>query len=266
MTRRSARARVRARQCHDGAVSTTLRVLTYNIRRLRDDAGAVRDVLAASRADVVAIQEPPRGPWGRRRLRNLAGSAGYRTVVLGGVARTAALLVREGVPCTGERAVRLRWYPTRRSLTRRGFAMADVAGVRVISVHLGLGARQRAGHLITLLQVVTSVTGGCVVAGDLNEDPGGPSWRRLTLHLHDVGVTSAPTFPSDDPRHRIDAVLISRAAVARSVRVLGVDTGAGDVEAGAGAASAGAVGIGLRADVVRRASDHLPVLADLTFP
>ncbi len=234
-------------------MSTPLRVLTYNVHRLRDDAEAVRDVLAAARADVVAVQEPPRGPWGRRRLRALAGAAGYRAVVLGGVARTAALLVREDVPFVGAGGVRLRWYPGPRSLTRRGFAMADVAGVRVISVHLGLSARQRARHLITLLQVITSAPAGCVVAGDLNEDPGGPSWRRLTLHLHDVGRASAPTFPASDPAHRIDAILISRAATAQRVRVPGVDLDPEDRP-------------GLRPEAVRRASDHLPVLADITFP
>lgn len=244
-------------------MSTTLRVLTYNIRRLRDDAEAVRQVLASARADVVAIQEPPRGPWGRRRLRTLAGAAGYRAVVLGGVARTTALLVRDDVADVGARGVRLRWYPGPRSLTRRGFAMAEVAGVRVISVHLGLSARQRAGHLITLLQLVTGVPGGCVVAGDLNEDPGGPSWRRLTLHLHDVGRASASTFPSSEPRHRIDAVLVSRGAVAQEVRVLGADS---DRVGGSGSGEAGSVEEGLPADVVRRASDHLPVLAQITFP
>ncbi len=218
----------------------TLRVLTFNVRQLRDDPAAVREVLATSGADVVAVQEPPRGPRGAGRLRRLAGAAGFGAVVVGGGTRTTALLVRDGLSVTGRRAVRLPWRPGR---TRRGLAVADVEGVRVVSAHLSLVPAERARHLVRLLRVVASAPGrGCVVAGDLNEDPDGPTRQTLVLHLHEVTTAAGPTFTASHPRRRLDAILVSRGVTATRVHVVGPP------------------------ELVRRASDHLPVVADLHLP
>ncbi|WP_034226648.1 endonuclease/exonuclease/phosphatase family protein, partial [Actinotalea ferrariae] len=65
-----------------------LRVATWNVRQLKDDRSAVVDVLRSLDADVVALQEPPRGPRGRSRLRGLAHDAGLAVAVAGGGART----------------------------------------------------------------------------------------------------------------------------------------------------------------------------------
>ena len=222
---------------HTGAVPGSLRVMTFNIRQLREDASAVLTVLRESGADVVAIQEPPRGPFGGHRLRRLSASAGYVAVVVGGGARTTALLVRDGLTVTQPRAVRLRWTPGR---TRRGLAVADVLGVRVVSAHLSLVPAERAQHLDRLLRVVQAAPGGCVVAGDLNEDPGGPTHRRLALRLRDVTAGVGPTFTARNPRRRLDVVLTSGALRAGGARAL-------------------------RDEAARAASDHLPVLVDLRW-
>ncbi len=88
--------------------------------------------------------------------------------------------------------------------------------------------------------------GPYVVAGDLNEAPGGPAWRVLTAGLADgaaeVGVEGSATFPARGPRQRIDAVLATAAFV--SVRVPGIEDGVDPAE-------------------LATASDHLPVVADL---
>lgn len=215
----------------------SLRVLSFNVRQLRDDRAAVVEVLREADADVVALQEPPRGPSGRKRLREVARAAGLEPVVHGGGARTTALLVRTGSAVTGARGVRLPWRPGR---TRRGFAVADVAGVRVVSVHLSLFPAERAAHLRRLLLMVRGVEGPCVVAGDLNEDPGGPTWRRLALVLRDATAAVGPTFTARRPRRRLDAVHVSP---------------------GLGVAGARA----LRGDLAVRASDHCGVVVDLTW-
>lgn len=218
---------------------TTLRVLTYNLRQLRDDREAVLAVLRGAAPDVVAVQEPPRGPLGLVRLRRLAARAGLEVAVGGGGARTTALLVRPGLPVGRARAVRLpRRSRTRRGLTRRGLAVADVAGVRVVSVHLSLDGAERAHHVHRLLLLVAATQGPCVVAGDLNEPPGGRSWRSLGLHLRDVTPATGPTYPTAAPVHRIDAV-----------HATGVVATGAQVVPG---------------EAVRRASDHLPVVVDLT--
>lgn len=215
----------------------TLRVLTYNVRQLKDDRDAVAAVLRRSDADVVALQEPPRGPFGRGRLARVAHAAGYEVAVGGGGARTTALLVRRGLAVTRTQDVRLPWRPGR---TRRGLAMADVAGIRVLSAHLSLDEAERRRHLIRLVLLVRAAEGGCVVAGDLNEEPGGPTWRRLGLHLHDLTAASGPTFPARSPRRRLDAVLATSGL-----------TGAG-VER-------------LDEDPARQASDHLGVAVDVRW-
>lgn len=211
--------------------------MTFNIRQLREDAAAVAAVLRESGADVVAIQEPPRGPLGGRRLRRLALSTGFVPAVVGGGARTTALLVRDGLTVTGARAVRLRWTPLR---TRRGLAVVDVAGIRLVSAHLSLVDSERARHLDRLVLVVASAPAGCVVAGDLNEEPGGPTHRRLGLRLQDVTTTVGPTFTARNPRRRLDVVLASSALLASGARAL-------------------------RDDAARAASDHLPVVVDLSW-
>lgn len=215
---------------------TSLRVMTYNIRQLKDDRAAVLSVLREAAPDVVAVQEPPRGPFGRARLRRLAQEAGLVTVVSGGGARTTALLARPEVPVTGARSLRLPWQPGR---TRRGLAFAQVGGLRIISVHLSLSGRERSGHLARVMPLVAGAP-SCVVLGDLNELPGGPSWRRLGMNLRDLAPAAGPTFPATSPTRRIDAVLGSGGVTASGARVV-------------------------TDEAARRASDHLPVVVDIRW-
>ena len=220
----------------NGPDPRSLRVMTYNVRGLHDDAAAVAQVLRETAPDVVALQEPPRGPFARNRLRRVAEAAGLEVAVGGRAARTTALLVRAGLPVLGARAVRL---PGRPGIIRRGMVIADVAGVRVIGVHLGLSAAERGRHMTRLLTVVTAVD-RCVVAGDFNEPRRGNARRRLGLHLRDLTAGLGPTFPAEQPQHRIDAVLGTRDLAGSGARV--VD-----------------------GEVARRASDHLPVVVDVRW-
>ncbi|NTW40855.1 MAG: hypothetical protein HGA44_13405 [Cellulomonadaceae bacterium] len=257
-----------------------LRVMTFNVRQLRDDRSAVVAVLRDAAPDVVAIQEPPRGPWGPFRLRSVARAAGLRVAVSGRGARTTALLVRPGLPVAGARSVRLPAAPApavhaarppavpsgraptapsagaptagtptepptltpvrRRPAVKRGFALAEVAGVRVVSVHLGLDPTERAMHVGLLLAELGASDAPCVVAGDLNERPGGASWRRLLAGLRDAAPHVGPTFPAVSPAHRIDAVLVAGGLRVDSARVVAGES-------------------------TQRASDHLPVVVDLTI-
>lgn len=216
-----------------------LRVMTYNVRQLRDDRSAVVRVLRAADPDVVAIQEPPRGPVGRFRLRRAAQAAGLVPVVSGGGARTTALLARPGLRVARSRGQRLPWHPMH---TPRGLAVADIADVRVISVHLGLNAAERTQHVIRLLSIVRGAPGaGCVVAGDLNEQPTGSNWRRLCQVLHDLTATAGPTYSATKPAKRIDAVLATGGIVGSAAHVIADEAG-------------------------RRGSDHLPLVVDLWWP
>lgn len=238
-----------------------LRVMTYNLKGLKLDAAAAAAVVRAADPDVVGVQEPPRGPLGRWRLRRFARDAGLRVAVGHGGARTTALLVaRRAASVEGARAVRLPWFGPRErrtAWTRRGYALATVEGVRVVSVHLSLDRLERARHLTRILAEVRASPGPCVVVGDLNEQPGGETWGRLGELLRDAHgdapggaggagpvdgrVEPARTFSAVRPRRRIDAVLASAELVPRAAHVPDDDA-------------------------ARRASDHLPVVADLELP
>ncbi|WP_066465724.1 endonuclease/exonuclease/phosphatase family protein [Sanguibacter suarezii] len=228
-----------------------MRLLSYNIKSLLVDADAVRDVIIETAPDVVAIQEPTRYlTGGRRRMRRLAAATGMVCVIPGGSpfgAYTTALLVSAqrapDVVARRGRPLSWRWW-RRRDLvawpTRRGCAVVDLGGVVVISVHLGLDARERAEHCEEINALIERYgPERCVVAGDLNETPDGPSWAALSRHLRDMAPGSTVgTFPAPVGRRRIDGVL-------------------------AGAAITGGPSEVLHTAAAQRGSDHLPLVCDL---
>ncbi|WP_168800520.1 MULTISPECIES: endonuclease/exonuclease/phosphatase family protein [Cellulomonas] len=224
----------------------TLRVMTYNLRGLRQEVDALVDVVRTARPDVLAVQEPPRRLLGRWRLRRFAARTGLRVAVSGGGARTTAMLVAPHRSVHDARALRLPWHP---GLTRRGVAVALVDGVRVVVVHLGLRADERARHVELLTgRLAGAASGGPVlVAGDLNERPGGPSWTALLAAgtgLQDAATAAGadhPTYPADAPRMRIDAVLVDGRMDVRAARV----------------PDDAPVGV---------ASDHRPLVVDVALP
>ena len=64
-------------------MAATLRVLSYNVRSLRDDADAVASVIRSCEPDVVCIQEAPRFLRWRSKCAALARTSGM-FVVTGG--------------------------------------------------------------------------------------------------------------------------------------------------------------------------------------
>lgn len=221
-----------------------LRVMTYNLLRLTVDPVAAAAVVRAADPDVLGVQEPPRAPWGRVKLRRFAREAGLRVVLAGRGARTTAILASPRVlPADDVEVLRLRWIgsrPVRRWWARRGVVLARVAGLDVIVVHLALDPAERLRHTDEILARAASRPGPTVLLGDLNEPPSAPVWQRFAPVLRDADPGGGPTFPARTPTHRIDAVLVSADVVVRRIEAL---DGA----------------------VVRRASDHLPLVADLDY-
>ena len=244
-----------------------LRVLTYNVRGLRDDTSALVRVIRATDPDVVCLQEAPRLLRWRPRIAALARACALSYVAGGGTTGGTALLahLRVGVDRVQEHRL-----TKRRSLHQRGLAVARVwvwVGGRpvpadVASVHFGLDGAERVAHAGEVLALIRArdaapegtaaadPSGRLVVAGDLNEAPGGPVWARLAAAGLVDACASAPggtelTFSTRNPRLRIDAVFAG--------------AGLGLVQAG--------VPLHLvdPADLVA-ASDHRPVLAVFGLP
>ncbi|MEZ0164046.1 endonuclease/exonuclease/phosphatase family protein [Kineococcus sp. LSe6-4] len=237
-----------------------LRVATFNVRELLDDTLAVREVLRELAADVVCLQEVPTHVLARHRLGVLAADTGSWVTAAGPAGAGTAVLTaaRVDVRAAGVRALptprRRGWRPVRRRGTAEVVVRVPLGPgwsvpVLVRSVHLGLTPQERSEHLDLLLPgaAVPGAVGPwrgapTVLAGDLNEEPGGPVHRRLATVLLDAAEadgSAAPTFPARAPRRRLDVLLTDR-----RLSVVRVDTPA---------AHPGA-------------SDHLPVVADLLVP
>ncbi|MBB6172539.1 endonuclease/exonuclease/phosphatase family metal-dependent hydrolase [Nocardiopsis mwathae] len=231
----------------------TLRVLSYNVRALRDDPAAVRRVIAACRPDVVCLQEAPRFLGWRRRRRALARGCGLVPAVNrrpGGL----AVLHRPGIRVLHAEHRLLRRHPR---LHRRALSLAvlDVGGrpLLVGCTHLDLDDRARQQHAAEVLALFTAAaarhSAPGVLAGDINCTPQGPAWRLLAAELCDTGAARPRgeplTFPARHPRARIDGVFATRGLTV---------TGAGVP-----------VGLVPAADLAA-ASDHRPVLAEIDPP
>ncbi|HEY3688471.1 MAG TPA: endonuclease/exonuclease/phosphatase family protein [Streptosporangiaceae bacterium] len=221
--------------------------MSYNVRALRDDVAALARVVRAQAPDVLCVQEAPRFARWRTRRADLARrfgmyvAAGERT---GGLAIFASL--RAAV-------VRAEYHVLSHvpRLHRRALAVAvlDIAGagpVIAASTHLDLDPAARLRHAAEIEAILADVhrrhDAPLVLAGDLNEGPDGPAWRRLATGRTGAPPGAAPTFPAYDPHRRIDAIFVTPPLRARTTGVSAPP----------------------EPDVVR-ASDHRPVTADLDY-
>lgn len=230
--------------------SAVVRVLSYNVRSMRDDEDALARVIRACAPDLVFVQEAPRFFRWRKHAARLAAKS--ELVVLGGGATAAGPLLMCSLRATVERAEDV-LLPLTPGLHRRGFATAVVrfAGARVglISCHLSLRSEERYAQAGMLLDRVAAMDAPhVIVAGDLNERPGGRSFSRLAKELQD-GWEVSPwggeyTSTPGDPHQRIDAILATP----------GVEF----------------LGCGVPQDLdpsdLKAATDHLPVLAAVRIP
>jgi endonuclease/exonuclease/phosphatase family metal-dependent hydrolase len=225
---------------------TTLRVLSYNVRGLRDDGAALARVVAGSGAHVVFVQEAPKVVRWRSRCAALARGCGMVVVTGGGTAAGNLLMASVGVRVHAARSLFLPLTPGQQL---RGAAVAhcSIGGSEFTAVgtHLSLNPAERVRQVPLLLAEVPEDGPPLILAADFNEQPGGPVWEALAPRLDDAaavaGDTGTPTFSCASPRRRIDGFFVDRRVVVSGYQVLD------------------------SADV-RRASDHFPVYAELKLP
>ncbi len=223
-----------------------VRVLTYNVRSMRDDRAALGRVIASAEPDVVCVQEAPRFARWRSLCAELARRSGL-VVVTGGRAAAAQLILSGlGVDVVSTAQVRFSPVPGRH---RRGTAIAVLrkqgAAFAVAGTHLDLVADARLRHVEELDRAIAAHVPPdvpTIVGGDINDTPGSATWRALTRDRQDAfavaGTASPFTSTAALPRRTIDGIFAGAGATVRSATVVAHPDAA-------------------------RASDHLPVLAEL---
>jgi len=200
-----------------GTEMSAVRVVSWNVRSLRDDAAGVAAVLRGLAPDVVLLQEAPRLAFAGVANWRLARRAGLRRIAGGAPAAGNLLLVSRRVEVVDAHAVRL---PKRPRLHQRGAVLAvlEVDGRRfgVLGTHLDLDP---AARLDTARRLRAAVPGSppLIVGADLNEEPGSPAWQALSAGLVDLAHELGPTFPQRAPRRRIDALFADPALVVERV-------------------------------------------------
>ena len=133
-----------------------------------------------------------------------------RYVAGGRTAGSNLILVRGPVEVRWSSARRLR-QP--RFEPRRGIAVAQlrVRGtlLGVVGFHLSLVPERRLREMTEVLAATDGLRGPVVLAGDLNETERGAAWRAARDHgFADPAATSGRPSRSDQPRRRIDALLV----------------------------------------------------------
>jgi endonuclease/exonuclease/phosphatase family metal-dependent hydrolase len=226
--------------------SAQLRVMTYNVRSLRDDVDALASVVRSCAPDVLLVQEAPRFARWRSKRADLARRCGLVVATAdrpGGLCVMTAL--RVDVIETSFSLLPLTSSHHQRAMSGATLAFGG-ARWRVLSVHMSTDPAERRRHIPAVAsQLVVNPAAPLIVGGDINEDPGGPMFGEFTTRLQDcfavAGSGTGLTSPATSPRRRLDAIFASSSLTVVSCEV--VDTP--DVEP---------------------ASDHRPVLAVLRQP
>ncbi|MEM9232173.1 MAG: endonuclease/exonuclease/phosphatase family protein [Pseudomonadota bacterium] len=225
-----------------------LRIASYNIRKARGldqrrDPCRVLDVINALEADIVVLQEADLR-LGRRRAaiprQMIANHSDYDVAPLAQFEESLgwhgnAVLSRRGLDVTATARLELP------GLEPRGAAMVDLSGtfqMTIVATHLGLRRRDRKAQQAAICAALPAQKNS-IVAGDFNEwsPANGLEQFERELKVHAPG----PSFPTRLPLAKLD-----RFAMRASLQIVASGTHS--------------------SKVARRASDHLPVWADIALP
>jgi len=218
-----------------------LRVMSYNVHGLKDDRAALTALVRDLAPDVLIVQEAPRRFRWRHKCAALADDVDMVVAAGGLPALGNLLLVSLRVKVHETWCLRYPLTPGRH-LRGAAFARGSVRGgiFTISGSHLATDPAERPGQAAIWKDALARLEGPVIAGGDLNEGPGGGAWRTVGDGLVS-SVAGRPTFPATLPARLIDGLFVTPDIVIEKYEVV-------------------------ESDLARRASDHLPVLADLALP
>jgi endonuclease/exonuclease/phosphatase family metal-dependent hydrolase len=218
-----------------------LRVLSYNVHGLKDDRPALTGLVRELEPDVVIVQEAPRRFRWRHKCAALADDFGM-VVAAGGLPSLGnLLLVSLRVRVHETWCLRYPLTPGRH-LRGAAFARGSVRGATftVSGSHLATDPVERPAQAARWKEELSGIEGPVIAGGDLNEGPGGGAWRTVADGLV-TSSSSALTYPATLPSKQLDVLFVTPDITVERYDVI-------------------------ETEQARRASDHLPILADLLLP
>jgi endonuclease/exonuclease/phosphatase family metal-dependent hydrolase len=232
--------------------SEVVRVLSYNIRSMRDDTAALARVIRACAPDLVLIQEAPRFFRWRRAAARLAEATDL--VYVTGGATVAGPMILSSLRLHVERSEDL-LMPRTPGWHQRGFATAVLrvgkARFAAVSTHLSLSPAERYTQAGLVLERVAAMGEPYVVlGGDFNEPPDRPGFSRIADQLQDGFVTRP--WGGEITNHRPPFMRIDAVFSTPGIEVLGCGVPLGRP--------------GITEADLHAATDHMPVLAALRVP
>lgn len=204
----------------------TTRLMSYNVRGLKDDRAALLRVIRHAAPDVLCLQEMPRHPFSDHRIAEFAESVG---LVWGGGNRHRMSTAIVTAPRLDVAASGHGLYTVPRPQEPRGYAWAEVclpgeAKWLAISTHLSLYSSMRAGHARELI-ADPNLPGDVpwAIAGDFNELENGPAGREFKAHGFVDAGPRINTFNAAEPHKRIDFVYASPSLTLETVDMSAVE-------------------------------------------
>jgi endonuclease/exonuclease/phosphatase family metal-dependent hydrolase len=183
--------------------------MAWNVHGFRAGTKAIADAVRRQEPDVLFLNETGYLGFRLRRFARRVRMEGATGATLRWRIPNAVLVREPWRSIRGEVAV----LPRTGGRTRRGMVMSRIrrGPVRLwaVAVHLGLSAEERAEHAMVLSNLLEDRE-PLILGGDLNEDPLGRAATTLGDLYRDAGSNEGrATFPSSDPRSRIDYLFVS---------------------------------------------------------
>lgn len=228
------------------AQGDTICVMSYNVHNAVGmdgirDVRRIADVIIASGADVVAVQEVDsvtNRSGGRYILGDIAAATGMNPVFSAAIDFDGG---RYGIGLLSrERPLSVRRVPLPGTEEERTLLLAEFDNYVMGVTHLSLTDADRLASVDILAREAAAFDKPLILAGDFNASPGSPAIEALKQTFKPLNDTAVPTFPADRPTETIDYIIYhgATAPIVLSAQVINEPT----------------------------ASDHRPVICLLRLP